>query len=179
MRPISREPQEYILPSEWERYKAVLRGDKKLLPARWFIRVLSGGEMFRWTEIRTAEMGRVTEETVEAKAARALELDTDILVSAVSRVEDYEDPTTPEDAPKYTILTEPRDVRKAINELDMLDRNELTYAVRSRATLNLGEPARLRQRLMSFSGAEQGQAASANTTATSAPAPDGTSAGTA
>jgi len=163
MRALTREPRAYVLQSEWVR----LHEASTIKPTIFHVRPLTGADNFRWSQIEAIEVAEARGLTVEQRAQRALEIDTDVIASAIARIENWE-PGGDGDDPIE--LTDRSEIRKAIDGLGVTDRNELARAVRHEAALDMGEPSRLRSLPMFSSGGEQNRPASESTAVSDAPA---------
>lgn len=161
MRALSREPQEYILSTEWDRLDPSSKEGK---PTRFFIRVQTGEEMMRWGSLRE-QIDNDKRLDAEEKALAVVRLDQDLIARAVVRIEDWE---TGGEPPLETTSDQAR-IRAIISTMGKLEREELGAACVLQGRLSLGEPSSLRQRLTPFFGAQPSLAASEITSANAAP----------
>lgn len=161
MRALTREPQRYVISTEWER----LHPESKARPTVWVIVVQTGEQMLKWTALREQIDGD-KRMLPEDKAQRFVDLDNDLFAASIKRVEDWE---TGRPAPDdYETVDDPKRIREIVASIGKLEREELGTACVLQGRLSVGEPDRLRSQLTSYSGASPSRPVSETSTVSDA-----------
>lgn len=158
MRGLTDALQQYVLAIEWDK----LVPGAISPPTTWHIRVQTGEQMLVWSSLRD-QIEADKRIRPEERARQLVDLDTDLFVAAIAKVEDWE-----ADDGKLETTNDPKRIREIINRLGKGEREELGLACVMQARLSVGEPTRLRSQLTSRFGEESSQPASATTTANGA-----------